>query len=157
MDGDTLTFSLIDPPENAFLDSVTGELTFQPAADFEGAITITAAVSDGVFSSATSANVTVEHVFFLYQNYPNPFQLSVDGKTKIDYQLAGPGDVNLVIYDLLGREVKTLVTEYKKQAGKYTASWNATDNQGRRVSAGIYLYRIHSGNFIDARKLVILK
>jgi len=159
VDGDTLTFSLIDPPENAFLDSVTGELTFQPTYDQVGTFKITTIVSDGTYLSATSADVTVEPVFLLCQNYPNPFQLSVDGKTKIDYHLAGPGDVpvRLVIYDLLGREVKTLVTEYKKQAGKYTAIWNATDNQGRRVSAGIYLYRIQAGDFIDTRKLVILK
>ena len=155
--GDKLAFSLVDPPQNASIDSETGLLTFQPAYDQEGIFKITTIVTDGTYSSATSANVTIEPVFFLYQNYPNPFQLSVDGKMKIEYRLSDPGDVRLVIYDLLGREVKTLVNNEPKEAGKYKAGWNARDNHGRRVSVGLYIYRIQAGDFIDASKLVILK
>ncbi|MFB0516285.1 MAG: T9SS type A sorting domain-containing protein, partial [Candidatus Neomarinimicrobiota bacterium] len=60
------------------------------------------------------------------------------------------------VYDLLGREVKRLVKDYRP-AGKYQAIWNAGDNYGRQVSAGIYFYRIQAGSFIETRKLVVLK
>ena len=159
-DGDSLTFTLIDPPENASLESSTGILTFQPPSDFEGetvTFIITVAVSDGVYSSGTSAEVTVEKISnLLSQNYPNPLDLSTVNGTTIAYHLAAPADVNLVIYDLLGREVKTLVSEHRA-AGKYEARWNARDNYGRRVGTGLYLYRIQAGDFIATRKLVVLK
>ena len=65
--------------------------------------------------------------------------------------------VRLVIYDILDREVKTLVNDEPKEAGKHTVVWNARDNDGRRVSTGLYLYRIQAGDFIETRKLVVLK
>ncbi|MFB0517103.1 MAG: S8 family serine peptidase, partial [Candidatus Neomarinimicrobiota bacterium] len=127
IDGDDLTFSLVNPPANTTLDSETGRLTFQPAADFGGSTIITTVVSDGVFASATSARITIEEVvYFLGQNYSNPFRLSVEGVTTIEYQLAEPGKVRLVIYDLLGREVKALVSDSQpRAAGEYRVIWNA--------------------------------
>ncbi len=161
LEGDKLAFSPVDPPQNASIDSETGLLTFQPPIDLKAELTtfiITVAVSDGVFSSTTSAEVTVEKVSdLLSQNYPNPLDLSGGKKeTMIEYYLTVPGNVKLVVYDLLGREVKTLVNE-TREAGPHPVSWNARDNQGRLVSAGLYLYRIQAGDFIATRKLVVLK
>ena len=159
-DVDPLTFSLINPPQNASIDSLAGVLSFQPPPDPKDELTtfiITVAVSDGVFSSTTSAEVTVEKISnLLGQNYPNPLDLSTGNGTTIVYHLAAPAEVKLVMYDLLGREVKTLVNG-PRAAGKYKARWNARDNDGRRVGTGLYLYRIQAGDFIATRKLVVLK
>jgi hypothetical protein len=157
-DDDTnLSFSLRDPPENASIDSETGELTFTPVPGFVGAVTITAVVSDGMFSIVTSAEVTIEQISnLLGQNYANPLSLSQEGETRIDYHLGEPNNVKLVIYDILGREVITLVSDFKP-VGKYTAYWNGHDRAGRRVSAGLYLYRLQAGDFIRTRKILVLK
>jgi endoglucanase len=83
----------------------------------------------------------------LRQNYPNPFNPS----TTISFSVGAFGYTSLRIYDLLGREVATLVNE-KKPAGRYILEWNA---QG--VSTGVYYYRIQSGKFMETKKLMILK
>lgn len=86
--------------------------------------------------------------FNLYQNYPNPFNSS----TIIRYQLPNSGHVELKIYDLLGREVKTLINEDKK-IGSYEVMFD-----GSLLSSGVYFYRIQVGdNFIEVKKLVLLK
>ncbi|UCH62904.1 MAG: S8 family serine peptidase [Fidelibacterota bacterium] len=157
-DGDNLTFSLVDPPLNATIGSETGVLTFQPDIDQTGTFIITVTVSDDTYSSTTSDTVTVEPTFYLYQNYSNPFHLSsATGETTIPYQLRRPVQVRLTIYDILGREVKTLMNDEPQEAGKHTAVWNGRDNRGRRVSTGLYLYRIQAGGFTATRKLVLLK
>ena len=88
----------------------------------------------------------------LYSNYPNPFNPT----TKIDYGLPEVSNVKLVIYDILGREVTTLVNGFQ-DAGYKSIQWNATNNQGQPVSAGLYLYTIQAGKFRQTKKMVLLK
>jgi flagellar hook assembly protein FlgD len=64
--------------------------------------------------------------------------------------------VNIIIYDLLGREIRTLVNT-TQDAGFKSVIWNATNNQGNPVSAGVYLYQIHAGDFVQTKKMVLLK
>jgi hypothetical protein len=90
--------------------------------------------------------------FVLYPNYPNPFNPT----TKIDYGLPEVSNVKLVIYDILGREVTTLVNGFQ-DAGYKSIQWNATNNQGQPVSAGLYLYTIQAGKFRQTKKMVLLK
>lgn len=90
--------------------------------------------------------------FALHQNYPNPF----NPRTKIRYDLPERARVNLVIYDLLGREVKTLVRGFQEPGFK-SVIWDGKDTRGQAVSAGVYIYRITAGEFVQTRKLVILK
>ncbi len=90
--------------------------------------------------------------FHLYQNFPNPFNPS----TTIRYSIVEPGNVSIKIYDVLGREVKTLVNEVKT-AGTYSSTWNGYNNFGNKVSSGIYFYRMESGSFIEAKKMILLK
>jgi uncharacterized repeat protein (TIGR01451 family)/TQXA domain-containing protein len=90
--------------------------------------------------------------FNLAQNYPNPFNPS----TIIRYDLPSAGKVVIKIYDLLGKEVKTLVNE-EKNAGTFSAEWNARNNDGRSVASGIYLYKITTGNFVSIKKMTLLK
>jgi len=85
--------------------------------------------------------------FFLHPNYPNPFNPS----TVISYQLPACSFISLKVFDLLGREIETLVSE-EKLAGTYTAIWNAT-----RFANGIYIARLSAGNFVASIKLLLIR
>jgi len=92
------------------------------------------------------------YTYSLEQNYPNPFNPS----TIIKFNIAEQSKVKLTIFDVLGKEVATLVnTELK--AGAYSIIWNATDNFGKKVASGIYLYRIETAKFNKTMKMLLLK
>jgi hypothetical protein len=97
-------------------------------------------------------DVAIPSKFELYQNYPNPFNPS----TSIKFDLPEESFVTLKIYDILGREVKTLVNEYRP-AGSYTITWNGIDESGRKVGSGVYLYRMIAGNFRKTLKMILAK
>ena len=88
----------------------------------------------------------------LHQNYPNP----LNPETIIPYGLAENIFVNITIYDLLGRQVKTLVNQVQN-TGFNSIQWNATNDYGEPVSAGIYLYQIQAGTFYQTRKMALLR
>jgi ligand-binding sensor domain-containing protein len=85
--------------------------------------------------------------FSLEQNYPNPF----NPNTKIHFALRRPSFVTLKVYNILGKEVATLVTE-NLAAGKYEVDWNASG-----LASGVYLYRLQAGEFIETKKLTVLR
>jgi carboxypeptidase T len=93
-----------------------------------------------------NGNVT-PNKFELEQNYPNPFNPT----TQINYSIAKEGLVKITIYDLLGREVKTLINEVK------TPGFYAVDFDGANLSSGIYFYRMESNNFVDTKKMTLIK
>jgi flagellar hook assembly protein FlgD len=88
----------------------------------------------------------------LNNNYPNPF----NPLTTIRYDLPEDGFVNVTIYDMMGRTVKILVTE-EQNAGVKSVQWDATDSFGKPVSAGVYLYQIQAGEYMQTKKMVLLK
>jgi hypothetical protein len=90
--------------------------------------------------------------FVLEQNYPNPF----NPQTTIRYSIEKQANVRLRIYNILGQLVNTLVDE-NKNAGAHNVVWNGKNNFGVQVSSGIYFYRIEAGNFIQSKKMVLLK
>ena len=90
--------------------------------------------------------------FSLFQNYPNPFNSS----TCLKYNLNASGYVELAIYNLLGKEVKTLVKKYQS-LGEYEINWNGTDNSGKEVSTGIYLALLKTSNFKKLIKLSLIR
>ncbi len=90
--------------------------------------------------------------YSLLQNYPNPF----NSTTTLRYDLAGHSNVNFIIYDMLGREVKTLINQ-TQDAGFKSVQWDATNDYGKQVSAGVYLYRIQAGEYMQTKKMVFLK
>jgi hypothetical protein len=90
--------------------------------------------------------------FVLEQNFPNPFNPS----TTIRYELPEDGLVNVTIYDMMGRQVSTLVSS-QQAAGYKSIQWNATNDFGKPVSAGVYLYQIQAGEFVQTKKMVLLK
>ena len=91
-------------------------------------------------------------VFAIHQNYPNPF----NPVTTLRYDLPEDGLVDITVYDMLGNVVSNLVN-VNQSSGYKTAQWNATNNQGEPVSTGVYLYRIKAGNFVDTKKMILLK
>ena len=95
----------------------------------------------------------VPEVFSLEQNFPNPF----NPVTQIRYQLPEQARVSIVIYDAMGREVKNLVPGKSQLTGFHQVSWNATNNSGDPVSAGMYIYSIQAGDFRETRKMVLIK
>ena len=90
--------------------------------------------------------------FKLDNNYPNPF----NPITSLRYALPEDGIVNITIYDMMGRRVKTLVNS-SQTAGYKSIRWNATNDRNEPVSAGLYLYTIQAGEFRQTRKMVLLK
>jgi hypothetical protein len=84
----------------------------------------------------------------LYQNYPNPF----NPMTKINYDLPKDAKVTLIIYDILGREMKRLVNNEFKSAGKYSIEFN-----GQSFASGVYFYRLVSDKFVEVKKMVLIK
>jgi hypothetical protein len=85
--------------------------------------------------------------FYLSQNYPNPFNPT----TKIKFRIADFGFVNLIVYDILGNEVATLVNE-EKSAGGYEVVFDA-----RALPSGVYFYTLRAGSFIASKKMILLK
>ena len=90
--------------------------------------------------------------FALHQNYPNPF----NPVTTLRYNLPENSLVNITIYDMLGRQVKTLINQIQ-DVGYRSVIWDATNDYGKPVSAGIYLYQIQAGEYISTKKMVLLK
>jgi len=105
----------------------------------------TAYVPDIPTSTKTTINISME--FFLEQNFPNPFNPT----TKIKYQIPEVSFVTLKIYNVLGKEVATLINE-EKPARSYEVEWDASG-----LPSGIYFYKLRSGNFVETKKMVLLR
>ena len=93
------------------------------------------------------AREEIPEMITLEQNYPNPF----NPVTGITYQLPAENYVTLKVYNMLGEEVATLVSE-TKPAGSYEAQWDAAN-----IPSGVYYYRMQAGQFTDTKKLILLK
>ena len=85
-------------------------------------------------------------------NYPNPF----NSRTHIPYRLAAPGPVRLSVYNALGQPVRTLVDEFQ-DAGAYRVPWDARDQRGAGVAAGVYVARLRDAHGVQTRRLLYLK
>ena len=92
-----------------------------------------------------------EH-FVLHQNYPNPFNPT----TQLSFSLNQESDVTLTIYNMMGQQVKEVVSGLKP-AGNYTIQWNSRDDMGRNVSSGLYLYTLNDGSRSVTKKMVLMK
>ena len=99
----------------------------------------------GVKETSSAGNIPSD--YSLYQNFPNPFNPT----TNIKYQIPVTGEVTLKVFNVLGKNVATLVNE-TQQAGTYTVMFNSTG-----LSSGIYFYQLKSGKFLETRKFIVLK
>ena len=112
--------------------------------------------SSFISSSWTVGDGTLDNeqplLYKLSANYPNPFNPS----TTIDYSIATAGEVNIIVYDMMGREVRTLVSDFATP-GSYSVVWDAVNNNGLAVSAGMYVYKMISGDFVEVNKMLLVK
>ena len=99
------------------------------------------------FVYTTTSPVNDINAFRLLQNYPNPFNPS----TKIEYSILQSENVTIKIYNVLGRQIKTFVNE-EKPAGDYIVEFN-----GNNLPSGVYFYQIQAGNFIETKKMLLIK
>ncbi len=104
-------------------------------------------IISSIYSSQTSSQIPEQ--FLLKQNYPNPFNPS----TRINYELRNSNYVSLKVFDLLGKEVATLVNE-KQNAGSYAVDFNSTEFN---LPSGIYFYTLNAGEFKETKKMVLIK
>jgi len=131
------------PKDYTFVDAYppAGKVLYKlKQIDFDGAFE---------YSKAVEVNVETPKEFRLAQNYPNPFNPS----TVISYQLPMDGNVTLKVYDMLGKEVTTLVNEFQR-AGSYNYQFSINNLQ---LSSGVYYYRLQSGNFVQTKKFIVMK
>ena len=93
--------------------------------------------------------------YTLREAYPNPFNPT----TTIEYNVETAGNVSIIVYDLMGREVKELVNDFKSPStgGNYSAMWDGTNNSGNIVSSGMYIYRMISNDFTKTHRLTLMK
>jgi hypothetical protein len=95
---------------------------------------------------------TIPLRFALEQNYPNPFNPT----TQIQFSITEQSDVLLEVFDILGRRVTTLVNE-NLNIGHHTVTWDATDQSGRSISSGLYIYRLQAGTKVETKRMMFLK
>ena len=140
---------------DGFVDSVFVNTNFLIKLDNS----IYACTEKGIYSIPSEQIVSIENhnnllpaSFYLEQNYPNPFNPS----TKITFSLPKTSRVLLRIYDLLGREIKTLADK-ELSAGYYSFTWNADDNYGKKAATGIYLYTLLTEKFSQTKKMILMK
>ena len=121
----------------------------QALFDFDGQLLDAVSVFDDANVSVQTKNeYSIGGIF----NYPNPF----NPVTKLRYTIPKNSLVSIIIYDMLGRQVKTLVNQ-TQNAGYASVIWDATNDYGKPVSAGIYLYQIQASEYIQTKKMVLLK
>lgn len=100
-----------------------------------------------IITKITHKNSKVPDSHLLLQNYPNPFNPS----TRISYEITHPGFVSLIVYDILGREIQTLVDSYQL-ADTYTFDFDAS-----KLSSGTYFYKLQVGSYVDIKKMLYLR
>jgi hypothetical protein len=113
----------------------------------------TIAKTIGIVSAVADKNENIPSSFYLYNNYPNPFNPS----TTISWQMPEGSLVTLKVYDILGNEVASLVNGFQK-AGVHSITFNTQNAAGsRNLSSGVYFYRLSAGNFVSTKKMVLVK
>ncbi|ARA91750.1 hypothetical protein AWN76_000260 [Rhodothermaceae bacterium RA] len=133
----------------------SAEAGHTPAGTTTPTATKVVVLSDGTtLSTGTNGTDDLPTGFRLQQNYPNPFNPT----TTIAFELtrAEASPVSLVVYNLLGQEVRTLI-QGALPAGTYTVEWDGRDNAGAPVSSGVYLYRLTQGDQMQTRSMVLMK
>ncbi|HUI30396.1 MAG TPA: T9SS type A sorting domain-containing protein [Candidatus Acidoferrales bacterium] len=129
------------------LSTATAAAAWQPTSSPKAGIMVFAANNLKSYTDAVFNALTIPQRLALMQNYPNPF----NSTTVIEYQVSTPGNVSLKVYDVLGREVETLVNELQN-AGSYYADFN-----GRNIASGVYFYRLISPGINQVRKMTLVK
>jgi len=157
---DEMGFFYLESRGGAWVAGNNISLVFRVAEDFDGNVSFEICeayvVDDHGAGYVRTEMVLLQEApeleYGLSQNHPNPF----NPETTIEYALSASGQVSVVIYNMVGQVVRTLVDEHQ-QASKYEVVWDARDELGRPVSGGIYFCRLTAGEFSETRRMVFLK
>ncbi len=102
--------------------------------------------------SSANGEPVIPAAYSLSQNYPNPFNPS----TQISFSVPAPTHVTVEVYNILGKKVATVFDDMAA-AGENTVTWNGSDQNGNNVASGVYFYRMQADNFVESRKMVLMK
>jgi len=139
-----------EPPAGKEAKSL--DVRLHPLGKFQGTVWMDALEIKVIGTTTVGTDEALPVSYELFQNYPNPFNPS----TIISYALPKASHVTIKIYDMLGREIKTLVNS-EQNAGILNIQWNGNNNFGTKVSTGAYIYMIKAGDFFQAKKMILLK
>ncbi|UCB52218.1 MAG: T9SS type A sorting domain-containing protein, partial [Candidatus Zixiibacteriota bacterium] len=114
-------------------------------------VSIWQSAGTGAKPSSEEAGTRPEE-FSLSQNYPNPFNPDCN----IDYAIPIDCHVTLSVYNILGQTIRVLVDEHQG-AGYRSVTWDGKDSQGLELTTGVYFYRIQAGNFVESKKMILIK
>lgn len=158
-------FQLLAAPSGMTIDGNSGKIQWTPDSSDLGAHTVDVLQTNPLGSDTASFLITVDFAttiddgraqlpaaFGLHQNFPNPF----NPNTYIRFDLPQQSRVHLIVYNLLGQKVRTLVNGVQ-DAGFREILWDGKNDAGVSVSSGVYLYRITSERFVKTRKMMLLK
>ncbi len=146
---------IIFEPVDSQIETI-GEI--DPRVDLSGIDLVSAQLNEGLFSVVIPQSDGVSDVpdtYALHQNFPNPF----NPETVIHYDLPAQSHVDVSIYNMIGQKVATLVHE-QMDAGRHSTVWDGTDDSGKSLASGIYVYRLEtdgSEEFVKIRKLVLMR
>jgi parallel beta-helix repeat protein len=142
---DALTTALLISSDSTLGKRVAGKYYVSGTADYNNKVQNL--LKNRKSSSTENDNVIIPNEFSLYQNYPNPFNPT----TVIRFDIPQPSNVEVTIFDILGRRVKVLVNEVK-HPGRYEVSFNANN-----LPSGVYFYRITAGDYLNTKKMLLIK
>jgi len=144
-----VTFGTSSTPGRGETDFVLS-LVSNPSEKYSVSFSVTTSLTSLSDRNSNPSSVT------LAQNYPNPFSVSEASISTIGYTSPRNGRVTLRIYNLLGREVRTLINEVRP-AGVFNVTWDARDNRGNLVPTGIYIYKISSRQTTVSRRMLVTR
>ena len=139
----------------SFDEAQTGKIGFgvkRATSKFDDICLVSDAIAKGSGEGAEELTQVIPETTKLVGNYPNPFNPS----TTIQYDIKEATYVSLVVYNIQGEKVKTLVNDYKG-TGSYRAVWNGENESGSRVAGGVYIYRMIAGDYTQAQKMLLVK
>jgi hypothetical protein len=129
----------------------SGDVAYMPRLEDDPLPELVAGQPEGPSTPEEQQNLPT--AYGISQNYPNPFNPT----TTIGFEVPPPGDnVEIVIYDVMGRVVRVLVNE-RKPAGRYTITWDGRNGGGESVTSGVYFLRMSAGSYRATKKLLVLK
>ncbi len=146
--------TLVVAAENNTIGSTWGVYPFLPSGTIlaSGGIGLHVFSFDGALTGIAADEENTARNFNLAQNYPNPF----NPETTIGFRMSAAGVVELAVYDISGRLVKTLLNE-KRAAGSYEVQWDGRNRFGAEAPSGVYIYRLRAGNYSAAKRMLLVR
>lgn len=149
--GGLITQFLVEGTATSQVWDLDYTLTFTGGGGATGTIDLTKTSTVTTFLDIES-ETSLRKTFSLKQNSPNPF----NPNTTIRYSLPNESTVTITIYDMLGKEINQLLSSIQ-QPGIHSVQWNGIDSRGNMMSAGIYLYKLQTRDFVRTKKMVLMK